>query len=64
MSQHELLAQVTNMCAMCGCGKEAFMGESTPAPQVDNAGRDQVIRTGNMFSTDSETWTREMDLNA
>lgn len=52
------------MCAMCGCGKEAFMGESTPAPKVDNAGRDQVIRTGNMFSTDSETWTRETDLNA
>jgi hypothetical protein len=54
----------SNMCAMCGCGKEAFMGESAPAPMVDNAGRDQTIRTGNMFSTDSETWTRETDLNA
>lgn len=58
------MAQVTNMCAMCGCGKEGFMGESTPTPVVDNAGRNQVIRTGNMFSTDSETWNREMDLNA
>lgn len=49
---------------MCGCGKEEFMGESTPVPVVDNAGRNQVIRTGNMFATDSETWNRETDLNA
>lgn len=52
------------MCAMCGCGKEAFMGESSAAPKIDNAGREQVIRTGNMFSTETETWSREKDLNA
>jgi len=41
------------MCAMCGCGKSEFMGESMPMPSVDNAGREQVIRTGDMFGTDS-----------
>jgi hypothetical protein len=29
------------------------MGESLPMPSIDNAGREQVIRSGNMFSTDS-----------
>jgi hypothetical protein len=64
-SQLVHLAQVINMCEMCGCGKGEFMGESTPMPSIDNAGREQVIRTGNMFSTDSMDVTAgDKDMNA
>jgi len=53
------------MCEMCGCGRGEFMGESLPMPSIDNAGRDQVIRTGNMFSTDSmDVTARDKDMNA
>ena len=52
------------MCEMCGCGKGDFMGESMPMPSVDNAGREQTMRSGNMFSTDSENWSGRTDLNA
>lgn len=62
--RQDLSAQVTNMCEMCGCGKGEFMGESMPTPAVDNAGREQTMRTGNMFSTDSENWSGRTDLNA
>ena len=53
------------MCDMCGCGKSEFMGESTPMPSIDNAGREQVIRSGQMFATDSmDVTARDKDMNA
>lgn len=50
---------------MCGCSSPEFMGESLPMPSIDNAGREQVIRSGNMFSTDSMDVTAgDKDMNA
>jgi hypothetical protein len=51
------------MCAMCGCGKEAFMGVEMPNQNVYDVGPGQ-LPSPEMFGTDSETWNREMDLNA
>jgi hypothetical protein len=61
--KHQHSAQVTNMCAMCGCNSEAFMGVELPNQNVYDVGPGQMP-SPEMFGTDTETWTREMDLNA
>jgi hypothetical protein len=48
---------------MCGCGKEAFMGVEMPNQNVYDVGPGQMD-SPEMFGTESETWNREMDLNA
>lgn len=41
------------MCAMCGCGKEAFMGVDMPNQNVYDVGATGVVSTPAMFGTDS-----------
>ena len=41
------------MCAMCGCGKEAFMGVEMPNQNVYDVGPGQLT-SPDMFNTDSE----------
>ena len=52
------------MCAMCGCGSEAFMGVEMPSQNVYDVGATGLVLNPEMFGTESETWNREMDLNA
>lgn len=40
------------MCAMCGCGKEAFMGSEMPNQNVYDVGPGQLSSPA-MFGTDS-----------
>lgn len=48
---------------MCGCGSEAFMGVEMPNQNVYDVAPGQLA-SPEMFGTESETWNREMDLNA
>ena len=41
------------MCAMCGCGKEAFMGVEMPNQNVYDVGPGQMDSPA-MFATDTE----------
>ena len=41
------------MCAMCGCGSEAFMGVEMPNQNVYDVGPGQLT-SPDMFNTDSE----------
>ena len=41
------------MCAMCGCGSEAFMGAEMPNQNVYDVGPGQ-LNSPDMFNTDSE----------
>jgi len=41
------------MCAMCGCGKEAFMGVEMPNQNVYDVGATAVVSSPEMFNTDS-----------
>ena len=41
------------MCAMCGCGSEAFMGAEMPNQNVYDIGPGQ-LNSPDMFNTDSE----------
>lgn len=54
------------MCAMCGCGKEAFMGVEMPNQNVYDVGPGQ-LETPVMFGTDSMNTLgvsrTEMDMN-
>ena len=54
------------MCAMCGCGKEAFMGEDMPNQNVYDIGPGQLDSPA-MFGTESMNHLgvsrTEMDMN-
>lgn len=54
------------MCVMCGCGKEAFMGEEMPNRSVYDVGPGQ-LESPLMFGTDSMNnlgiSKTEMDMN-
>ena len=41
------------MCVMCGCGKEAFMGNEMPNQNVYDVGATGVVSQPSMFGTDS-----------
>ena len=41
------------MCAMCGCGQEAFMGVEMPNQNMYDVGATGVLSTIPMFGTDS-----------
>ena len=41
------------MCDMCGCGKEAFMGNEMPNQNVYDVGPGQ-LNSPEMFGTDSQ----------
>jgi hypothetical protein len=41
------------MCAMCGCGQEAFMGVEMPNRSMYDVGATGVVSTPEMFGTDS-----------
>ena len=41
------------MCAMCGCGKEAFMGVEMPNQNVYDVGATGLVSQPTMFGTDS-----------
>jgi hypothetical protein len=41
------------MCEMCGCGKEAFMGNEMPNQSVFDVGATGIPATPTMFNTDS-----------
>ena len=60
------MGQVNNMCAMCGCGKEAFMGAEMPNQNVYDVGPGQ-LDSPTMFGTDSMNTLgvskTEMDMN-
>ena len=51
MAQASVTA-VSNMCAMCGCGQEAFMGSAMPNQNVYDVGPGQLT-SNPMFGTDS-----------
>lgn len=61
-----ILEQETNMCAMCGCNSEAFMGVEMPKQSVVNAGPYEMA-SPEMFNTDSINnlgiSKTEMDMN-
>jgi len=41
------------MCAMCGCGKEAFMGVEIPNQNVYDVGATGLVSQPSMFGTES-----------
>jgi hypothetical protein len=55
------------MCAMCGCGKEAFMGVELPNQNVYDVGATGVVSSPAMFGTESMNnlgvSRTEMDIN-
>lgn len=42
------------MCAMCGCGQEAFMGVEMPNQNMYDVGATGVVSTPDTFNTDSQ----------
>lgn len=42
------------MCAMCGCGKEAFMGVEMPNQNVYDVGATGLVSKPTMFGTESQ----------
>jgi len=42
------------MCAMCGCGKEAFMGVEMPNQNVYDVGATGLVSQPSMFGTESQ----------
>ena len=42
------------MCAMCGCGKEAFMGVEMPNQNAYDVGATGLVSQPSMFGTESQ----------